>query len=278
MTYSNCSQFVFCFFNFTLQRTSHIWHKYTIVTTDQWKYLVHKIMHFTHDPVCVENVPKWKSEIKIKQTSRRVKFENPHRGVPVVYHPTPGHFLAHQKACCERRFRHMSHHFLLFFPTEWVDERRPFCFLHGTVFSFPLLLNSAMAASRIHICCAFVAHTPILCVSSFYLSSSHKSSVYHVSLMCREWISQSVTSIWNMNIYMNHSSDKCRLCICMFSIQFEPHTHIYANKTHGNKSEYDIFGPPEPSLKYCWLLKWMLKLFLFNWSSCNWSGQSKWSF
>lgn len=127
-----------------------------------------EIMHFTHDPVCVKNGLKWstKPEIKIKQTSRGVKFETARRSVHIVYHPTPGHFLPHQKACCKRRFRHMSHHFLLFFP-EWNK-----CWWKAAILLFTLqrvllsrlLLNSAMAESSIHICFFLLF---------FFLSPSH---------------------------------------------------------------------------------------------------------
>lgn len=140
------------------------------------------------------------TEIKIKQTSRRVKFENPQRSVHIVYHPTPGHFLAHQKACCERRFRHMSHHFLLFcFPRMSWWKAAILLFTLECVLLSRLLLNSAMARSSIRICCVlffFLFHTPTLCVSSLTLSSSSKGSVYHFCLMCGEWIKQSVTSTW----------------------------------------------------------------------------------
>lgn len=98
-----------------------------------------------------------KTEIKIKQTGRRVKFEDAQRSVHIVYHPTPGHLLPHQKACCKRRFTHMSHRFLPFFflQTEIsVDERQPFCYLHWNVLSLPgSFLNLAAAWSSIHICC-----------------------------------------------------------------------------------------------------------------------------
>lgn len=104
------------------------------------------------------------TEIKIKQTSRRVKFENPQRSVHIVYHPTPGYFLAHQKACCERRFRHMSHHFLLFFsPRMSWWKAAILLFTLEYVLLSRLLLNSAMARSSIRICCVFV----------FFLSHSH---------------------------------------------------------------------------------------------------------
>lgn len=38
-----------------------------------------------------------KTEIKIKQTSSGVKFEDAQRGVHIVYHPTPGRFSATSK-------------------------------------------------------------------------------------------------------------------------------------------------------------------------------------
>lgn len=105
---------------------------------------------------------EWK-QIKIQQNT----FEKAHRGARIVYHPTPGHFLAHQTARCERRFRHMSHHFLLFLSQNGLMKGGHFAICIGTC--FPSQLGHGWKQDLLYVCvCVCVSRSQALCFLAIF--------------------------------------------------------------------------------------------------------------
>lgn len=89
-------------------------------------------------------------------------YKKTHRGAHIVYRPTPGHFLAHQKACCERRFRHMSHHFLLFLSQNGLMKGGHFVICIGTC--SPSKLGHGWKQNLLYFCvCVRISRLQALC-------------------------------------------------------------------------------------------------------------------
>lgn len=161
MAYSSCSQFPIFLFNFTLQCASRIWHKYTIVSTDQQNILRRNYAFYTWSSLC-EKCPL-NGRVKTDKNTTNT-FKKAHRGAHIVYHPTPGYFLAHQKACCERRFRHMSHHFLLFLSQNGLMKGGHFVICIGTC--SPSKLGHGWELNLLYFCvrvCVCVSRSQALC-------------------------------------------------------------------------------------------------------------------
>lgn len=172
MAYSSCSQFPIFLFNFTLQCASRIWHKYTIVSADQQNILRRNYAFYTWSSLC-EKCPL-NGRVKTDKNTTNT-FEKAHRGAHIVYHPTPGYFLAHQKACCERRFRHMSHHFLLFLSQNGLMKGGHFVICIGTC--SPSKLGQGWELNLLYLCvcvcaCSTLTGFVLPCRPSFPLKES----------------------------------------------------------------------------------------------------------
>lgn len=175
-----------------------------------------------------------KTEIKIKQTSERFKFENAQCRTHFVCHPTPGHVLPYQKACCKRRFKGISSLSSSFFLTKWNE-----CWWKTAILLFALecVLLPDYSWTRLWLEAVFIfpCHAPTLCLSSLILWSSHNSTVCHSCLMCREWIKQSVISTWESPVYICQEwnpgtklQTNSKTCICEYM-------HVHINNTHNKK-------------------------------------------
>ena len=167
-------------------------------------------------------------------------------------------FLPHQKARFERRFRHMSHHFLLLFFLEWNKRWWKAAILLFTLECVLLsrrLLNSAMAGSSTRICYRALSLSFFL-----FLSPSHPlwvlrlpchlpiKGVCHFCLMCGECIKQSVTSTWgstNVRMPMNNKirapiwitllTNTSRAYVNIYCALWT--THLCINNTHTRKKK-----------------------------------------